>query len=124
MVLTCAGCKIEISKYIFIFIKMAPIKFWNLEPGKEYFVQRNDELYKSKSKLIFSSLHGPRHFHDFGTSESVWFIHRGFNIEFDRDDTFYDAEEIRMNAQKARQQMEIRALNKTLKQIVNETFEW
>ena len=103
---------------------MAPIKFWNLEPGKEYFVQRNDELYKSKSKLIFSSLHGPRHFHDFGTSESVWFIHRGFNIEFDRDDTFYDAEEIRMNAQKARQQMEIRALNKTLKQIVNETFEW
>ena len=101
-----------------------PIKFWNLEPGREYFIQRDDELYKSKSKLIFSSLHGPRHFHDFGTSESVWFIKRGLHIEFERDDTFYDAEEIREKAQKSRQQMECRALNKILKQIVNETFEW
>lgn len=100
------------------------IKFWNLEPGREYFIERNGERYKSKSKLIFSSLHGPRHFHDFGTSESAWFIHRGFNIEFDRDDEFYDAKEIRENSQKARQQMEHRALNKILKQIVNETFEW
>jgi DNA primase catalytic subunit len=99
-----------------------PINFWNLEPGREYFIQRYNELYKYK--VIFSSLHGPRHFHDFGSSESAWFIHRGFNIEFDREDTFYDAEEIRDNAQKARQQMEHRALNKVLKQIVNETFEW
>ena len=99
-----------------------PIKFWNLEPGKEYFIQRDDKLYHHK--VIFSSLHGPRHFHDFGSSESAWFIHRGFNIEFDREDTFYDAEEIIMNAQKARQQMESRALNQVLKQIVNETFDW
>jgi hypothetical protein len=99
-----------------------PINFWNLEPGREYFIQRYNELYKYK--VIFSSLHGPRHFHDFGSSESAWFIHRGFNIEFDREDTFYDAEEIIMNAQKARQQMESRALNQVLKQIVNETFEW
>ena len=99
-----------------------PIKFWNLEPGREYFIQRHDQRYKSK--LIFSSLHGPRHFHVFGSSESVWFLHRGFNIEFDREDTFYDAEEIKENAQKARQQMENRALNQILKRIVNETFEW
>lgn len=72
---------------------MAPIKFWNLEPGREYFIQRDNELYKDK--VIFSSLHGPRHFHDFGSSESAWFIHRGFNIEFDRDDEFYDIEEIK-----------------------------
>ena len=32
------------------------IKFWNLEPGKEYFVQRNDELFKHK--LVFNSLYG------------------------------------------------------------------
>ena len=99
-----------------------PIKFWNLEPGREYFIQRDNELYKHK--VIFSSLHGPRHFHDFGSSESAWFIHRGFNIEFDREDTFYDAEEIIVNAKKARQQMESRALKQVLKQIVNETFEW
>jgi hypothetical protein len=103
---------------------MKPVSFWNLEPGREYFIKRDDELYKSESKLIFSSLHGPRHFHDFGSSESVWFIKRGFHIEFERDNEFYDAEEIKENAQKARNQMECRALNKILKQLVNETFEW
>ena len=99
-----------------------PIKWWNLEPGREYFIERDGERYKSK--LIFSSLHGPRHFHDFGSSEFVWFTHRGFNIEFDREDTFYDAYEIEENAQKARQQMEDRALKQVLKGIINETFEW
>ena len=99
-----------------------PIKFWNLEPGREYFIQRHDQLYKHK--LVFNSLHGPSNFHDFGSSEYVWFIHKGFNIEFDRDDTFYDAEEVKKNAQKARQQMECRALNQILKGIINETFEW
>jgi hypothetical protein len=103
---------------------MPPIKFWNLDPGKEYFIERNGQRYKSKSKLIFSSLHGPRQFHDFGSSESVWFIKNGFNIEFDRDDTFYDAEDIKKNAQKARQQMEKRSLDMVLKRIVNETFEY
>jgi hypothetical protein len=97
------------------------IKFWNLDPGREYFIQRQDQLYKHK--LVFNSLHCPINFHYF-ESESVWFIHRGFNNEFDRDDTFYDAEEIRENAQKARQQMESRALNQILKGIINETFEW
>ena len=98
-----------------------PIKFWNLDPGREYFIKTNDKLYKHK--LVFNSLHCPSNFHYF-ESESVWFIHRGFNIEFDRDDTFYDAEEIREKAQKARQQMESRALNQILKGIINETFEW
>jgi hypothetical protein len=101
---------------------MKPVSFWNLEPGREYFVQRGGELYKYK--VIFSSLHGPRHFHDFGSSELAWFICRGFNIEFERHDRFYDAEEIKENAQKARQQMESRALNKVLKQILNEEFQW
>jgi hypothetical protein len=101
---------------------MKPVTFWDLEPGREYFIQRGDQRYKSK--LIFSSLHGPRHFHDFGSSESVWFIRRGFNIEFDRDLTFYDATEIEENSQKSREQMEKRALDIVLKQVINETFKW
>lgn len=101
---------------------MTLIKFWNLEQGREYFIERNGQRYKYK--LIFSSLHGPSHFHDFGSSESAWFIHKGFHIEFERHDKFYDAEEIKENAEKARQQMECRALNKILKQIINETFDW
>lgn len=99
--------------------------FWNLEPGREYFIERDDEYYEVyKYKLIFSSLHGPSHFHDFGSSKSAWFIHNGFHIEFERDNNFYDAQEIKDNAQKARQQMEKRTLDMVLKRIVNETFEW
>ena len=40
------------------------------------------------------------------------------------DDKFYDAEEIKETAQKARQQMDTRALNQILKRVVNETFKW
>jgi hypothetical protein len=99
-----------------------PIKWWNLDIGKEYIIQRNDEPYKYKYKMIFLSSEGPCH--DLGESETVWFIHKKFYIEFDRDDTFYDAEEIREKAQQARQQMESRALNKILKRVVNEEFQW
>jgi hypothetical protein len=103
-----------------------PIKWWNLDIGKEYIIQRNDEPYKYKYNMIFTSLEGPRHFHDFGESESAWFIDKKlkFHIEFDREDTFYDVEEIKENAQKARQRMEHRALNMILKKVVNETFQW
>ena len=43
---------------------------------------------------------------------------------FLQNDIVYDLEEIRENGQKARQDMEQRALNIVLKRLVNETFEW
>jgi hypothetical protein len=43
---------------------------------------------------------------------------------FSSTDTFYDLEEIREMAQKARQQMEARAINIILKRLVNEEFQW
>ena len=103
---------------------MKPVSFWNLEPGREYFIQSNHHFELYKHKLIFSSLHGPSHFHDFGSSESAWFLHRGFHIEFERDDIFYDAEIIREKSQLAKQSMEQRALDMILKRVVNEHFEW
>ena len=39
-------------------------------------------------------------------------------------DHFYDLEEIREKSQMAKQAMEKRALDKILKNIVNENFEW
>lgn len=39
-------------------------------------------------------------------------------------DTFYDLEEIRVNAKKAVQSMEQRSLNLILKRLINEEFEW
>ena len=46
------------------------------------------------------------------------------NAVFTPNDIVYDLEEIKENGQKARQDMEKRALDKILKKIVNETFEW
>jgi hypothetical protein len=43
---------------------------------------------------------------------------------FSSSDTFYDLEEIRENGKKARQNMEQRALDIILKQLVNENFQW
>jgi len=102
---------------------MAKVSFWNLNPGKEYYIETK-YLGHKYNKMIFVGLHGPRQFHDFGLSQSVWFKRNDFNYEFDRYDHFYDVEKIKNIAQKARQQMECRALNKILKRVVNETFEW
>ena len=46
------------------------------------------------------------------------------NAVFSPNDTVYDLEEIRENGKKAIEAMEQRALNKILKSIVNENFEW
>ena len=46
------------------------------------------------------------------------------NAVFTPNDIVYDLEDIRDKGQKARQGMEERALNKILKKIVNENFEW
>jgi hypothetical protein len=46
------------------------------------------------------------------------------NAVFTPNDIVYDLEEIRENGKRARQNMEQRALDKILKRLVNETFEW
>lgn len=43
---------------------------------------------------------------------------------FSREYTFWDVEDIRLNAKRARQTMEKRALDTILKRVVNENFEW
>ena len=40
------------------------------------------------------------------------------------DDIYYDWDEIRNNARKARESFEHRALNKILKRLINEEFQW
>ena len=94
------------------------VSFWNLDPGREYYIETNGQKYK----MEFQSLHAPRHFHDCGNS--AWFMDKGFHCEFNREDNFYDVEVIQDNAQKARQKMESRALTIILKRIVNEDFQW
>lgn len=45
-------------------------------------------------------------------------------IQFMHWDHFYDLEDIKEKSRRAKQAMEQRALNKILKSIVNENFEW
>lgn len=51
-------------------------------------------------------------------------IKQKYPLGFEIDTKFYDLEEIRENGQKAIQSMEQRTLDKILKRIVNENFEW
>ena len=58
---------------------------------------------------------------------TIWYSVFSVNNDikyFCQDDKYYDLNKIRENANKAREQMEKRALNKILKELVNETFEW
>jgi hypothetical protein len=47
--------------------------------------------------------------------------HFGFSYDYD---LYYDIQEIRDNAKRARQNMEHRAVNKILRRLINEEFEW
>jgi hypothetical protein len=47
--------------------------------------------------------------------------HFGFSYDYD---LYYDIQEIRDNATQARQNMEHRAVNKILRRLINEEFEW
>jgi hypothetical protein len=99
------------------------------------FTRHNGHRYTAFGKCIYRGEYdkGYKHYY-------LWDVHvylRGTNIKFTRDnvdylgalllndsDTFYDLEEIREKAQKARQQMEARAINIILKRLVNEEFQW
>jgi hypothetical protein len=85
---------------------------YRLKKGKQYTIKHNDtgKLYKGTF--------------DFMTSIMVIMKNGDKKIQFMYDDYFYDIEEIREKGKKARQAMESRALDKILKKIVNENFEW
>jgi hypothetical protein len=85
---------------------------YRLKKGTQYIIQHNDtgKIYKGTF--------------DFMTSIMVIMKNGDKKIQFMYDDLFYDIEEIRENGQKARQAMEKRSLDKILKKLVNENFEW
>jgi hypothetical protein len=60
----------------------------------------------------------------FMTSSMVIMKDEDKKIQFMHWDHFYDLEEIREKSRMAKQAMEKRALDKILKKIVNENFEW
>ena len=105
------------------------IHYTNLERKGVYVVKKENKIYKGtyftqrRRTFIFPYI----------ILTHVTLINNGEKYKisealFDREDIFYDEaiymNKIKDNARKAREQMESRALNKILKGIINETFQW
>jgi hypothetical protein len=108
-------------------IKIKEVRYMNLERKRKYIVHANNRIYKG----MF--LTQPHYTFPYIILTFVTTINDGVKYKlpdaiFDKTDTFYDAQEylneIKELANSARQSMEQRALNKILKGLINETFEW
>lgn len=109
------------------------ISYTDLVPGKEYYIKTHDTQGYHK-EMIFIDFETA--FDDNMAPE----YHVNLNMIFRKDPTdmirittyysyyeedyYYDPEEIKKNAQKARQTMEQRSLDMILKRVVNEEFQW
>ena len=106
-----------------------PIHYTNLERKGIYIVETDKGIYKGTyftqrrfsipfPYVILSQVSSTKNGTKYNCPEAL----------FDREDKFYNAEkyinEIKNKAIYARNQMETRALDKILKGIVNETFNW
>lgn len=99
----------------------------NLERKGEYIVETPNGVYKGQ---YFTQ---PKYDFPYIVLTFVTCIKNGtmYSVSeaiFEKEDTFYNSKEyihkIKKDAREARQQMESRALNKILKRVVNETFDW
>ena len=120
------------------------LRWHELSAGREYIILHDTKIHdKPFYKGIFierREIRGSRlipiekrtigHFGGFVDryeNVTVWyslFSVNGDKTCFFESDTYYDYTKIRDNANNARNSMESRALNKILKNIVNEEFEW
>ena len=109
-------------------MKIKEVHYSNLERKRKYIVHAaNSRIYKG----LF--LTQPHYSFPYIILTFVTTINNGVQYKlpdaiFDKHDKFYDAEEylneIKEIANNARQNMEQRALNKILKGLIDETFEW
>ena len=108
-------------------MEMKPTHFSNLERKGKYIVKTENGIYKGiylTQPLYFF----PDNVLSFVTQNENRKKYKFHEALFQENDIFYDAEEyineIKEHAKKARQQMESRALDKILKGVVNDEFQW
>ena len=96
---------------MFLF-EMTQINPYLLKKGREYVIINNNGIYRGTfiRMTCFTILIKP--------------VKNIGEQSFKHYDKFYDIDDIKLKANKARQHMEQRALDKILKRIVNENFEW
>ena len=114
------------------------LRWHELSSGREYIILHdktihNKRFYKGifieRREIRGSRLIPNRGGHFINRYENVTMWYSLFSINGDKtcffeSDTYYDFNKIRDNAKNARNSMETRALNKILKNVVNEEFEW
>ena len=107
--------------------QLRSIHYTNLERKEKYIVKTENGIYKGQY-FTQPQYYFPYIVLTFVTCKKNGTMYSLSEAIFDKQDTFYNAEEyineIKENARKARQQMELRALNKILKGVVNENFRW
>ena len=119
---------------------MTQVSYQELVIGKKYIItQPGYDKYKYFWKGMFRGEYqryfnnGPnltfvdcvRTFNSTRTIEGMFSLDHYINrADFHKTDIFYDVEKVKENSKNAIQNMEKRALNKILKILVNEHFEW
>jgi hypothetical protein len=108
-------------------MELKPIHFSNLERKGKYIVKTENGIYTGQY-FTQPQYYFPYIVLTFVTCKKNGTMYSLSEAIFDKQYTFYNAEEyihtIKENGQKARQQMELRALDKILKGVVNEHFWW
>ena len=107
--------------------KLRSIHYTNLERKGKYIVETSNGIYAgqyfTQPQYTF-----PYIVLTFVTCRKNGTLCKLREAIFDKQDTFYDAEEyihkIKEQAREAKEQMESRALDKILKSVVNEEFQW
>ena len=110
-------------------MELTSIHYTNLERKRIYIVKKENRIYKgtyftqSQRTFIFPYI--------ILTHVTVIMNGQKYKISdvlFDRQDIFYDGvtymNKIKDNARKAKEQMETRALDRILKRLINEEFQW
>ena len=113
-------------------MELKSIHYTNLERKGKYIVKTENGIYKGQlykgQYFTQPQYHFPYIVLTFVTCKKNGTLYRLSEAIFDKQDTFYNAEEyitqIKKKAFEAREQMELRALNKILKGIVNDEFQW
>jgi hypothetical protein len=100
------------------------ICYRDLIPGKEYYIKTHDTHIYFKGMIFVD--------YQIVIEHAVTLDYAKINMNFQRTtrhvffetDYYYDPEQIKDNAQQAREQMEYRSVDMILKKLVNEEIQW
>jgi hypothetical protein len=115
--------KIDLHDIFYFYSNMdSYTPFDALESGREYYILSCNGYKCKKYKGMFDVYRYSRMSGD--VCAFAWFRNNSLSYYYTGDAEFYDVEKIKENAQQAIQTMEQRALDKILKRLVNEEFQW